>query len=471
MTSTPATTPHRRPLPHPPFRLPFVYDLLSVNFTKPVQGLTREAQRHNGIFEQRIGSFPVTVIDGPELITEVNDEELWQKNVGPTLHKLRSIAGDGMFTALNTEENWSKAHAILAPVFTKDAMVNYHTSIAKTVHEFISAWNASADNGRWVDVPADTNRLTIEIISRAGFDHSFSSLTDPHENAFMAAMLRELHYANRRTDSIPFYEQFFGGTRRREHAADKKLLRAEVDSIIHTRRSAPRTGRVPDMLDAMLTRTDPATGETLDDQSIGNQILTFLVAGSETSANAIAFALHFLSTHPDVAAKARAEVDDLWPDRAFPDFQFDQIAKLRYLRLVIDETLRLWPVAPGYFREAKQDTTIGNGQYGFNEKDWVFVNLLAAHRHRSWGPAADQFDPERMLPENRRKLPLHIHRPFGVGARACIGRQFAQHEILITLAAALHQFELHPRPGYHLEVSETLTLKPANLQLQLQRRI
>lgn len=470
MNRTRASTQRNKSLPHPLFRLPGVGDLLSVDFARPVQGLTREGRRHNGIFEQRIGDFPVVVVSGPELIEEINNEQYWEKNVGPTLHKLRSLAGDGMFTAYNTEENWRKAHDILVPAFTKEAMVNYHASIADTVHELITSWDTHTVNNTWIDVPAETNRLTIEIISRAGFGYTFNNLANSSENAFITAVLRELQYANRRTDSIPFYEQLFGRRRRRAHDADKKFIRAEVDKIIDARRAQPRTGQTPDMLDIMLASTDPVTGETLDNNNIGNQIITFLVAGSETSANAIAFALHFLSVHPNIADKVCTEVDQAWPGRAFPDFQFEQIAKLRYLRLVVEETLRLWPVAPGYFRQAKQDTTIGGGRYAFKKDGWVFVNLVAAHTDPSWGPDADLFDPDRMTTENRRKLGAHIYRPFGVGVRQCIGRQFAQHEIVIALAAILHQFDLEPRPGYKLQVAETLTLKPSELRLRLTKR-
>lgn len=470
MTDTWDSTQITKPLPHPKFRLPVVGDLLSVDFARPVQGLTREGRRHEGIFEQRIGNFPVVVVDGPELIEEINNEQHWEKNVGPTLHKLRSLAGDGLFTAYNTEENWRKAHDILVPAFTKEAMTNYHASIADTVHELVTAWGAHADNGTWIDIPDEANRLTIEIISRAGFGYTFNNLADSSGNPFITAVLRELQYGNRRTDSIPFYERFFGGRRQRVHNVDKKFIRGEVDKIIEARRDRPRDGQTPDMLDIMLTSTDSATSERLDNNNIGNQIITFLVAGSETSANAIAFALHFLSTHPDIADKVRTEVDQAWPGRTFPDFQFDQIAKLRYLRLVVDETLRLWPVAPGYFRQAKQDTAIGDGRYAFKKEGWVFVNLVAAHTHPSWGPNPDQFEPDRMTTENRRKLGTHIYRPFGVGVRQCIGRQFAQHEILIALGAILHQFDLEPRPGYKLQVAETLTLKPSELQLRLTKR-
>jgi cytochrome P450 len=99
------------------------------------------------------------------------------------------------------------------------------------------------------------------------------------------------------------------------------------------------------------------------------------------------------------------------------------------MRRIVDETLRLWPVAPGYFRQAKTDTVIGD-RYAISGGDWVFVLLLAAHRDPAWGPDADEFNPDRFLPENIRTLPPHIYKPFGTGARSCPGRQFALHEIV-----------------------------------------
>jgi unspecific monooxygenase len=223
------------------------------------------------------------------------------------------------------------------------------------------------------------------------------------------------------------------------------------------------------MLDIMLHSADPDTGERLHPDNIVAQILTLMAAGSETSANTISFALHYLSTNPDVAAKAQAEIDQRWPVSDFPNIEFDDIAKLRYLRRVVDETLRLWPVAPGYYRQARRDTTLG-GKYSFRKGDWVAVVLLAAHRAPAWGSDADTFNPDRFLPENLRKLPPHIYKPFGTGPRACIGRQFALHEIVLTLAAILHQYDLETKPGYQLKVAETLTLKPAGFQLRLHPR-
>ncbi|MEV0773944.1 MULTISPECIES: cytochrome P450 [Nocardia] len=452
-------------LPHPRFRLPLLGDILTTDFAKPCQRLAEQARELGPVFEQKLFGYPAIIVTGVEAVEEVNDESRWEKHVGHALIKLRPLAGDGLFTAYNSEPNWAKAHTILAPAFTKSAMANYHGSIIETVRELTDVWSATP---QWIDVPATTNKLTFEIIARAGFSHSFGSLADSNSGSFVEAMVRELAYANRRTDVLPLFDKVFRRDDRERHLADLTHAHAVVDDIIEARKGHPHR-EYRDILDLMLDSVDPETGERLDTVNIRNQILTFLIAGSETSANTIAFALHYLSTRPDIAATVRVELDERWPTAEFPDIRYDDVAKLRSLRRVIDETLRLWPTGPGYFRRAKQDTTLG-GRYRFAKKDWVLVLLLAAHRDPAWGPDADQFNPDRFLPDNLRGLPPRVYKPFGTGPRACIGRQFAYHEIAVTLAVLLHQFDLESDPGYDLDVRETLTLKPAGLRLRAHSR-
>lgn len=467
---TPGTT---TPIPHPRFRLPVLGDVLTIDFASPVLGTTDKlGKSEDGILEQRLFRITAIALADAALIEEVNDETRWQKHVGPLVDKLRLTLGDGLFTAYNDEPNWHKAHNILMPAFTKTAMKNYHDNMTATVAELIETWNIHSAQQSWIDVPDQANRLTVEIIARAGLGHSLGKLNDPTENAFSAAITRELGYARRamRVDPIPFYTTLFGKRRQQQHLADKEYLRRLARDVVEARRASPTTGPRQNMLDIMLHSADPETGEKLDPTNVENQILTLMTAGSETSANTISFALHYLSTNPQVAAQAHAEVDQHWPGSDFPTIEFDDIAKLRYLRRIIDETLRLWPVAPGYYRQARRDTTLGNGKYVIRQGDWVAVVLLAAHRSPAWGPDADTFNPDRFLPENLRNLPPHTYKPFGTGPRACIGRQFALHEIVLTLAAILHQYKLEPKAGYRLKIAETLALKPADLQLRLHPR-
>jgi cytochrome P450 len=455
-------------VPRPRWRLPVVGDLLTVDFTKPAQGLTAQMRKLDvGIMEQRIFSVPVIVLADAGLINDVNDEDIWEKHVGFSLRRLRPLAGDGLITAFNNEPNWQRAHNILMPVFSKSAMTSYHDTMAAAVREQLAAWMNTTE---WIDVADEANRLAMEIVARAGFGYSFGKLGDHADNPFLDAVLRELEFSIRRTGAIPFYEKLFGRKRRRQHYADKEFIRRWVADVINTRRRNQTPSAGSSILDTMLYRADPDSDAQLDDDNIINQVLTLLVAGSETTANTVAFALHHLATNPDTAARARVEIDQFWPDRAYPDIGFDDIAKLRYLRRVVDETLRLTPVVPGYYRQAKTATTIGDGRYQFDKGDWVFVLLDAAHRDHTWGPDADTFNPDRFLPEQQRTAGQRIYKPFGTGPRACIGRQFALHESLLTLAAVLHQFDLESDPGYTLAMSETITYKPAGLKLRLRAR-
>lgn len=450
-------------IPHSRLRLPVIGDLLTVDFGNPAQGLAAQMRKHGwDIMEQRIFDVPVIVVAGAELIDDVNDDTLWEKNVGFSLRRLRPIAGDGLITAFNDEPNWQRAHNILMPVFSTSVMMGYHDTMSGTVRELLEVWHRAAD---WVDIAEAANRLTIEIIARAGFNYSFGKLGEQNDNPFLDAVLRELAFAIRRTGAIPFYDKLFGHRRKRQHYADKAYIRQWVAGIINSRRQDPGDDQTS-ILDRMLHTADPDSGQPLDDDNIINQVLTLLVAGSETTANTVAFALYHLANNPEDAERARAEVDQQWPDRAYPNIEFDDVAKLRYLRRVVDETLRLTPVVPGYYRQAKTATSIGGGRYRFNRGDWVFVLLDAAHRDPAWGPDANEFNPDRFLPDNLRALGPRIYKPFGTGPRSCIGRQFALHEAVLTLAAVLHQFDLESEPGYRLRITETITYKPAGLKLR-----
>lgn len=209
-------------------------------------------------------------------------------------------------------------------------------------------------------------------------------------------------------------------------------------------------------------------GELLSDRSIRNQVLTFLIAGRETTAGTLSFALHYLSLNPAIADRARAEIEAVIGRDGAPT-QFEQVAKLRYVRRIVDETLRLWPSGPAFFRKARADTTLSG--YPIGKGATILVVLLALHRDRRlWGENAEEFDPDRFLPAAVRARPAHAYKPFGVGARACIGRQFALHEAVLALSRILTRFDVVPTPGYELSVSELLTIRPEKLRLQLRTR-
>ncbi|PQP21181.1 cytochrome P450 [Rhodococcus opacus] len=461
------TTTTGEALPHPRYRLPLLGDLLTINPAKPTQTSMKDARQLGPIFERLIVNYPMVIVSGPELIAEVNNEDTWTKHVGVLFKKLRPISRDGLFTAYNDEPNWAKAHRILAPGFTQQAMRGYHDTMCETAQELVSAWESK--EGGWVDVPEDMNRFTLEVIARTGFDYTFDSFRRADNHPFVEAMMRGLTYINRNSNLPPILQKTIGRKQAAQHQRDIHYVKQVVDDVIK-RRKTEDSGTHNDLLARMLTERDPETGELLDEVNVRNQILTFLVAGHETSAGVLAFALHYLATNPEIAAKARAELDERWPAGDVTAIRYEDVGRLRYLRRVVDETLRLWPIAPGYFREAKEETLIG-GKYRFAPGDWVFVLTLQAHRDPVWGPDAEEFDPDRFLPENLRPIQSSVvYKPFGTGLRACIGRQFAYHETILALAFLLHRFNFEADPAYELQVQEQITLKPEGLRLRPRRR-
>ncbi|MFC9790374.1 cytochrome P450 [Rhodococcus sp. NPDC127528] len=457
-----------RTIPHPPRRVPLLGDILGMDRSAPSQRTLWQHRQLGPIYRRVILGTKLTFVTGADLVEEINDEKRFRKHVGRPLAQLRTIVGDGLFTAFQAEPNWSKAHNILMPGFTREAMRGYHRTMLDTTRELIDRWDERAV-AEYVDVPAEMSKLTLEMIGRAGFGYSFDSFVaarDAEEDPFVAAMLRALRHAEQTAIPIPF-RGLFAGRAERQNAADIAYITGVVDEVIADRRAKPGASH-RDLLDLMLHSTDPDSGERLDEVNIRNQVLTFLVAGHETSANALAFALYFLAANPSIADAARAEVAALWPGQDQPEISYEEVAKLRHVRRIVDETLRLWPTAPGYFREAVADTTIGD--YEFKESDWAFVLVLGLHRDSVWGPDAETFDPDRFLPEKVRARPGHVYKPLGTGLRACIGRQFALHEMVLALALLVHRYEFDPEPGYQLKVGEQLTLKPEGFRLRVRRR-
>lgn len=453
-----------RVLPHPPHRIPILGDLWDLHVTDSSQWGMRGAQKYGPIYERKILGARVTYVSGPDLVAAVNNEANWTKFLGVPIRDLRSIAGDGLFTAHNSEPSWAKAHAILAPAFTQTAMRTYHDAMVQTTRKLLQYWDKRGDD-TWFDIPADMNKLALEIIGRVAFGYGFDSFADNEPHDLVVRILRSMRYINRAAYSHPLVEATVFRGERDQHRDDVETIHSIVDDIVANRQACRSQGAQGDLLDLMLGTVDPESGEGLSDENIRNQILTFLVAGQETSAGVLAFALHYLSIHRDVANKAREEVEAVCPDG---ELTFDQVGKLRYLRRVVDETLRLWPVAPGYFRKARHDTIVGD--HPFEAGEWVFIVLLQLHRDKAWGEDAEEFDPERWTRDQRPADLTNLYKPFGTGMRACIGRQFAYHEILVVLALIVRDRDFGPRPGYELRVDETISLKPADLHATMKHR-
>ncbi|MEU3243079.1 MULTISPECIES: cytochrome P450 [unclassified Streptomyces] len=458
--------PELRRIPHPPHRVPVLGDVIGSNVRSPLQDSMRFGRQLGPIFRRRAFGKEIVFVWGADLAAELADEARFAKHVGLGVANLRPVAGDGLFTAYNHEPNWQLAHDVLAPGFSREAMEGYHPMMLAVAERLTDRWDAERAAGRAVDVPADMTKLTLETIARTGFGHDFGSFERSRPHPFVTAMVGTLTYAQRlNVLPAPLAPVVLRGATRR-NAADMAYLNRTVDALVAARRGSTGEG---DLLDRMLETAHPETGERLTPENIRRQVITFLVAGHETTSGALSFALHYLSRHPGIAARARAEVDRVWGDTPRPGY--DQVAKLRYVRRILDESLRLWPTAPAFAREAREDTVLG-GVHPMRRGAWTLVLTTMLHRDPDvWGADAEAFDPDRFDARAVRSRPGHTFKPFGTGARACIGRQFALHEATLVLGLLLRRYELRPEPDYRLRIAERLTLMPEGLRLHLDERV
>ena len=454
------------PIPERP-ALPLIGHALDVpGGAEGLAYVMQEAKELGPLFKLRIFGTEINFVSGLDLVSELADESRFRKNVHPDLVILREIGGDGLFTAYGDEPNWRKAHDVLMPAFSLGAMRGYHATMLKVARELIAKWDRAAGELP-VDVAADMTRLTFDTIGLCGFGYDFESFRRDQPHPFITALARALDFAQAKGESIPGTE-LFQWKKAEQFRNDVTLMKDLVDDVIRRRR-ADGDQSTDDLLGRMLHTRDQVTGEPLDDVNIRYQAITFLIAGHETTSGLLSFALYYLTKHPEVLARAQAEVDALWGDAADPDPQYADIGKLTYVRQILSESLRLWPTAPAYAVEPLADTVIG-GKYAVRQGESLMVLIPQLHRDPAWGDNVELFDPERFSAEREAARPVHLFKPFGNGERACIGRQFALHEATLVLALLVHRFRLIDHTDYQLKIKQSLTLKPDNFTLNLARR-
>lgn len=448
-----------------PAGLPLLGNLHQLPKGALTQHFTRVARDFDGIFAINFAGYHAPFVTSAELAAEVCDEKRFRKTIGPPLSILRPLAGDGLFTANGDEPNWALAHRILIPAFSQRARRAYFDAMLDVAQQLVVRWRARA--GQAIDVSDDMTRLTLETITLCGFGVRFHTLQQDDLHPFLAAMVRVLDEAMGRLARLRFISRMRWRANQ-QFRDDIAYMHRLVDDLVRERRQASAESRAAsrDLLGLMLDAEDPVTHQRLPDENIRFQVITFLIAGHETTSGLLSFALHLLLKHPQALERARAEALAVWPSGRQPDY--DDLNRLVVIEQVLEETLRLWPTAPGFAVAPYQDELIG-GRYRIRKDERVTVLLPALHRDPKVWDQPEVFDIDRFAPERRAGISTHAYKPFGSGSRSCIGRQFAIMEAKIALAlilAAFPRIEEADAP-YTLKVRETLTLKPEGLRVRV----
>lgn len=461
-------TPQTVYIPQPPETF-LLGNLFSLSAATPVQDMIKLAREYGPIYRLKIRDRVVVIVSGYEFVDELSDEKRFDKSIRGALRLVRRFGGDGLFTSKTQEPNWSKAHNILLPNFSHKAMQSYHTMMLDIADQLMLKW-ARLNPDEEIDVAKEMTSLTVDTIGLCGFDYRFNSFYHDGDHPFVNSMASALGITMDELRDVPM-ENLLHSDRDRKFKEDVATMNQIVDRIIKDRKaSGEDINSKQDLLSYMLAGVDRKTGESLDDLNIRYQVITFLIAGHETTSGLLSFAIYALLNNPQVLARAYEEVDRVLGVNLSVKPTYAQVNQLTYITQILKETLRLWPTAPAYSIYPYKDEIIG-GKYKVKQHHTLTILLPMLHRDPAiWGENAELFNPDNFTSENEAQRPANAYKPFGHGQRACIGRQFALQEATLVLGMMLQRFYLVDPAHYLLKIKETLTMKPDGLKIRVRAR-
>ena len=446
--------------------MPLLGNMFEIKQATMMQDLMTLAREWGPIFKLTTPTGPRYIVYGLEMVDDLCDDSRFDKLVGVSQRELRKThESAGLFTADTDDPLWNSAHDILLPSFSTWAMKGYLDPMIDIAEQLCLKWER-LNPDEPIDVTADMTRLTLDTIALCGFSYRFNSFYRDTEHPFVAAMMGALHETQARQRLLPVAIKLRRGAQRKL-LADAKFMDDTVGTILAERKASGDPGT--DLLGHMLVGTDKQ-GNRLPDHNIVAQCETFLVAGHETTSGLLSFVIAYLLKNREVVVRAQEEVDRVFgTDPSVPP-TVAQVQQLGYIRQILDETLRLWPTAPAFTRQARQRTTVG-GWGPFEPGQSIIALTPMLHRLKDiWGADAEEFNPDHFEPQRRDALPPNAYKPFGSGQRACIGRQFALQEATLVLGMLLQRFEFVDHANYQLKIKESLTIKPAGLTITVRPR-
>lgn len=346
----------------------------------------------------------------------------------PFYQEIRDSFGNGLLTS--QDEDYLRQRRLVQPLFTKRRVDGYAGAVAAETEAVVSAWER-APGGGVVDVADQMMHLALRAVARILFGTDVEATVDVVARCFPVIT----EYVLRRGYSPANIPRSWPTPANKRAAAAMDELYAVCDKIIGERRADPANGPGEDLLTLLAAAKSSDDGE-FDAAELRDQVLIFLLAGHETTATSLAFALHLLARHPEEQKRAREEITRVLGDRTPEAADLD---RLPYLTRVLKETMRLYPAAPVIGRKAVAATEIDGHAIPAGAN--VILAPWVTHRHPLHWPDPDRFDPERFTPEAEAGRPRYAWFPFGGGPRACIGQHFSMLESVIALAMILRAYE------------------------------
>ena len=406
--------------------------------------------RYGDVVAFRFGPFRAFLLANPDHISRVLKEEHahFDKDL-ITYRTLQNLLGLGLLTSEGPL--WQRQRRIAQPAFHRRRLERFVPAVADATEAMAQDWWAKPDDAT-VDMHTEMMALTLRIAADTLFGTGVGEREEARIAHALDVVMQNFHYRLHTPLALP---EWLPTSRNRKLAAAHADLDGVVERIIDERRRAGDADERDDLLSRFMAARDEETGEAMDDRQLRDEVMTLLLAGHETTANALTFTWHLLGRHPEVAEAARREIHEVLGNRA-PTAE--DLPRLDLVRRIVQESMRLYPPAWVVERRALRDMEFGG--HRVPKGSICLLSQFVTHRHPDHWQDPDRFDPDRFTPEASQGRHPFAYFPFSGGPRVCIGAGFAMLEAPLVLAGLLRRFDPRPLLEDEPELSPLITLRP-----------
>jgi len=402
--------------------------------------------QYGDVVRLRVPGYEWYLVSHPDHIKYVLVDQARNFMRGASYDRFRLLVRDSIATT--DGERWRPLRRAAQPAFRANSVEGMASMMVRCTQDMLDRWEKRPEPEAGLDLAGELQRLTLRIIGQAMFSVDLES---DETRELGAAVEEALEYANGSTNPFRLPAPVPTPTNRRFARAMKRFddfVYEELD-----RREA--TGAHPaDLMTMVKDVVDTETGERLSHEQIRNEMVTYLIAGHETTAHTLTWVFYMLSKHPAHARRVQQELHEVLGGRAPTVAELD---RLEVMHRVIQETMRLYPVAFMLPREVVSEDQLGG--YTIPAKSWVLLSPYVTHRRPDVWPNPEGFDPDRFLPEAVAERPAHAYFPFFAGAHKCIGQGMATMEMKLLLTTMLSRLRLDLEPGFEPTIDAQVTLR------------
>ncbi len=415
-------------------------------FRRDVLGLMSESTRKFGdVVRFRLGPQVIHLLNHPDHVEHVlrKNARNFDKHTR-SAHFIRAVTGDSLLTA--NGEFWQRQRRLLQPAFHHQNIASFADQMTAATTTMLKSWRNRAARDESLDIASEMMRLTYTIVGRTLFSADVGTDGETIERAMQVILPQTFGRLGR----IVNWPGWLPTLENRRFRAALRDIDGVVYRIIDQHRRAQDTGAADhDLLSMLLRVRDPETGVGFSNEQLRNETITFLLAGHETTANALTWTFYLLSQNPEAEAQLQKEVASVLGGR-IPTLA--DLPRLIFTKMVIKEAMRLYPPIWIIERRVIADDSVDG--FHLPAGSAVVIAPYALHRHSEFWNAPEKFDPQRFAASTP-----DAYIPFGAGPRFCIGSEFAMLEAQLITAMVVQSFQLRLVPGHPVEPLPGITLR------------